>query len=143
MDGREDRLPRWRSLSDRREFERIYGEGAKQVGRLFVLYLLPAAEFAKAVVASRKVGGAVRRNRAKRLLREGLRKSRLGDAAGAATERERLFPEQEGDASTEAARRGLWIVAVARSRILTATSADVTVEVHRLLDAARPAQRSR
>ena len=56
----------WRSLARKTEFQKVYAEGAKSVGRLVVVYLLPAADAARAVVASRKVGGAVQRNRAKR-----------------------------------------------------------------------------
>ena len=44
----------------------MYEEGVKHVGRLFVLYLYPGDDLARAVVASRKVGGAVTRNRAKK-----------------------------------------------------------------------------
>jgi len=136
MDRRGDRLATWRSLGSRSDFVRIYGEGARFVGRLLVLYLLPAADNAKAVVASRKVGNAVKRNRAKRLLREALQASRLGDGAGAAAEHDRLFPAQAGEARPRSAERGLWIVAVARSKILTAGSREVTEEIERLLDSA-------
>ena len=122
-----DRLVNWRSLRDRRDFARIYGEGAKRVGRLLVLYLLPAEDNAKAVVASRKVGGAVQRNRARRLLRAGLMASRLRDAAGAADARDATFPLPDG-------RTGLWVVAVARTRIMAASYREVAGEIDRLLD---------
>ena len=71
----------WRSLARQNEFQKVYGSGAKRVGRLVVVYLLVANDFGSAVVASRKVGGAVQRNRAKRLLREARRNGRLGNDA--------------------------------------------------------------
>ena len=65
------------TLRTRSQFQRVYGEGTKAVGRLCVVHVLPdpplepgQPEDAVGVVASRKVGGAVQRNRAKRLLRE-------------------------------------------------------------------------
>ncbi|MFO7653205.1 MAG: ribonuclease P protein component [Candidatus Krumholzibacteriia bacterium] len=154
-------------MSDRREFARIYEEGAKMVGRLLVLYVFPASDHAKAVVASRKVGSAVRRNRAKRVLRAALMQSRLRDRAGADTVRDQLFPvRQEAgpdrqaspagpahdpaaaapapgarpEAATASPASGVWVVAVARARILAAKSQDVTAEIEALLDAAAAAR---
>ena len=40
----EDRPQQWRSLSDKRQFAKVYGEGVKLVGRLLVVYLLPAED---------------------------------------------------------------------------------------------------
>ena len=57
-------------MRNRAEFQKVYEGGVKKVGRLLVVYLLSADDMARGVVASRKVGGAVQRNRAKRLLRE-------------------------------------------------------------------------
>lgn len=128
MERREGRRDRWRSLRDRAEFERVYREGAKYLGRLLVLYLLPAADCARGVVASRKIGGAVQRNRAKRLLRAALNAERLSRVA-AAVARTSKFPAQKGDARSEAPSGGLWVVAVARSGILSAKSSDVAAEI--------------
>jgi len=66
------------TLRTRRHFGHVYESGRKAVGALCVVYAHePGAEeraelgdLAVGVVASRKVGNAVRRNRAKRLLRE-------------------------------------------------------------------------
>lgn len=117
------------------DFRKVYEEGVKRVGRLLVVYLLPAGDTARAVVASRKVGGAVQRNRAKRLLREALRLGSLGDAAGVTGLRERLFPDP--DAAHAPADRvgsgGLWVVLVARHSILDAGIREVREELDELL----------
>jgi ribonuclease P protein component len=63
---REDRLHR------RREFEAVYARGVRIPGRHFVLFILPntVGRSRLGVTLSRKVGGAVVRNRARRRLRE-------------------------------------------------------------------------
>jgi len=95
-----------------------------------VLYLYPGDDLARAVVASRKVGGAVVRNRAKRLLREAIRERIEKPRGRAAAIRRQHLPEATaGD--------GLWVVTVARTRITDARSPAVCEELDRLLD--RPA----
>mgnify|MGYP001824391429 CR=1 FL=1 len=123
----------WRSLTHRTDFHEVYEHGAKRVGRLLVVYLLPAGDLARSVVASRKVGGAVQRNRAKRLLREALRNGPLADSENVPGVRARFFPETGGPEVNPAGEDGLWIVLVARQRILTAGAREVLEEFTELL----------
>jgi ribonuclease P protein component len=68
-------MPKRRRLSRSGEFDRVYRDGSSHATRYLVLYSFPrreeeAAEQRLGVSASRKVGGAVERNRVKRVLRE-------------------------------------------------------------------------
>jgi ribonuclease P protein component len=66
---------RRRRLSRSGEFDRVYREGSSNATRYLVLYSFPRrgddeSAIRLGVSASRKLGGAVDRNRAKRVLRE-------------------------------------------------------------------------
>jgi ribonuclease P protein component len=69
-------MPKRRRLSRSGEFDRVYRDGSSHATRYLVLYSFPRrdegpeAEIRLGVSASRKVGGAVERNRVKRNLRE-------------------------------------------------------------------------
>jgi RNase P protein component len=132
----------WRSLSNKNEFHKVYEQGAKQVGRLLVVYLLPADDMARAVVASKKVGNAVKRNRAKRLLREAIRSSfpntfpnmlQNGDIGHVVGISKRTPTDSGSDTGDLSADRGLWVVLIARRKILGASSREVGEELDHLL----------
>ena len=69
--------PRRRRLSRSAEFERVYRQGRSKGNRFLVLYAFPRADGEPdddgprlGLSVSRRVGGAVERNRVKRVLRE-------------------------------------------------------------------------
>lgn len=68
------RLPRKRFALPRGELREVLEKGRRRAGRCMVLCAMRAdAGFKFGVSASRRVGGAVERNRAKRLMREIIR----------------------------------------------------------------------
>ena len=72
-------LARAERIRRRPEFERVYNEGGRVSGRFMTVFLLaterPDPRFG--VAATRKMGNAVERNRAKRLAREIFRRHKL------------------------------------------------------------------
>ncbi len=73
-----ERLTRDDRLHHRREFDAIYSRGVRIPGRHFILFILPntLGRSRLGVTLSRKIGGAVVRNKARRRLREIFRKHR-------------------------------------------------------------------
>jgi ribonuclease P protein component len=65
-------FPRQRRIRKRREFSSVFDAGQRIHGRFFTFLLLQTRldRPRLGIVASRKIGGAVQRNRAKRLIRE-------------------------------------------------------------------------
>jgi ribonuclease P protein component len=65
-------LPPARRIRRRGEFQRVFDAGRRAHGRYLTIIATPAAGTASrlGIVASRKLGGAVVRNRAKRLIRQ-------------------------------------------------------------------------
>jgi len=58
-------------IRHRRDFERVYSEGIRHHARFMTVIVVPKSGRARlGVAASRKLGAAVKRNRAKRLARE-------------------------------------------------------------------------
>jgi ribonuclease P protein component len=65
-------LPPGRRIRRRREFQRVFDAGRRAHGRYLTIIAAPApgTESRVGIVASKKLGGAVVRNRAKRLIRQ-------------------------------------------------------------------------
>src|SRR3954452_15537160 len=63
----------------RAEYQEIYKRGVRVHGRYLTLFLMPGqSEVGRlGIAATRKLGGAVERNRAKRLIREVFRRSKI------------------------------------------------------------------
>ena len=95
------------ALKENRDFRRIYSRGRSFVGRGAVLYVTPNRQpFNRiGITVSKKLGCAVKRNRAKRVIREAYRS---------------LEP---------AVKQGCDFVFVARSRILAMKTQDLTREL--------------
>jgi ribonuclease P protein component len=75
-------LARPERVRRRPEFERAYNDGARIHGRFMTIFVIPNGQSSSrfGVAATRKLGSAVERNRAKRLAREVFRRHKI--AAG-------------------------------------------------------------
>lgn len=64
-------MARIASLNQNKDFKRLYGRGKSAVGPLLVTYALPnrIGECRVGITASKKIGNAVTRNRARRVIR--------------------------------------------------------------------------
>jgi ribonuclease P protein component len=104
-------LPRVHRLREPRAFQAVYSRGRSWGDRLVALHVLPAPddEIRVGISVSKKVGGAVERNRVRRRLREVVRR-RLPDL-----------------------KRGCRLVLVARSEARAARFDDLEAAVERLL----------
>jgi ribonuclease P protein component len=62
-----------------RAYQRVFEQGEKLVGSLFILYVLPTSEpYSRlGIAASKRIGNAVVRNRIKRYLRETFRQHKV------------------------------------------------------------------
>lgn len=69
-------LGRERRLRQRSDFDRVFREGRRLGGRMFTLIAAPGRGDSDrlGLAVSRRVGGAVQRNRARRLLRDAFRR---------------------------------------------------------------------
>lgn len=72
-------LSRIERVRRRAEYQAIYDRGQKWHGRYLTLFTLgnPASVGRLGIAATRKLGNAVKRNRAKRLIREVFRRNKL------------------------------------------------------------------
>ena len=70
------RIPRRERLHRSDDIRSLRASGVRVRGEFVTLYVAPADVYAFAVIANRRVGIAVRRNRARRILREALRSVR-------------------------------------------------------------------
>jgi ribonuclease P protein component len=105
------RFPAARRLKLSREFDRVRKEGSTVGGGLLMLGVLPVEgekSFRLGLITSRRVGGAVVRNRVRRRLREIIRRHQ------------------------HALTHGVWVVVVARPAAAGANSAPLEAEWLRL-----------
>lgn len=117
-------------LSRSAEFERVYRHGRSTANRHLVLYSFPNPSVERPRVGfsvSRKVGGAVERNRVKRLLREAFAKAEPSLASG-----HDLVVVARPEALELAEREGLAGVDGALVELISKAGLSVTGDVERV-----------
>ena len=109
----EQRLRPHERIRRRADFQRVYERGVRVHGRFGTLFILPNEQThgRLGIAATKKLGGAVQRNRAKRLLREVFRRNKLAP--------------------------GFDVVVVARRDLLDTSLTILEAEYRKLLDRAR------
>jgi ribonuclease P protein component len=72
------KFPKTDRILKRDEFRRVYEQGRKVQARYFTAFILPSQNERPriGITTTRKLGNAVQRNRARRLLREAFRKNK-------------------------------------------------------------------
>ncbi len=115
-------LPAAQRIRRRPEFERVYKQGARVHGRLMTLFVMPNGRTVPrlGVAATRKIGSAVDRNRAKRLAREVFRRRKVATGLDVVVvpRREMLdapFTSVESDYYSTLERSGRRLVAPAQA----------------------------
>lgn len=106
-------LPAVERIRRRVDFERVYNDGIRVNGRFMTIFRLPTGlpRTRLGIAATRKLGSAVERNRAKRLARELFRRNKIatGYDVVVVPRREMLdapFASLETDYQTAIERRG-------------------------------------
>lgn len=91
----DERLPPERRLHKRAEFVRAYESGAKRHGRYVIVFALPTERPTSrlGVSVTRKFGGAVQRNAAKRRVREVFRRLTVPPGLDVVVVPKREFPD--------------------------------------------------
>ncbi len=112
-------FPKTERLQYGREFRRVFDAGRKVAGPLAVLHVLAVpGERAVGIVTGRKLGNAVQRNRARRLLREAYRRHKHRLANGLHL----VIVARRGIAGQPFARvEAEWLALCAQANILTET----------------------